>query len=501
MRTRAFAWAAPLVGLVAAACGSGSTDGADTTYTREKLLDPQTCKECHQDHFREWSGSMHAYASKDPVFLAMNARGQKETGGALGNFCVNCHAPLAVQEGKVKGGTGIESAPEELQGITCYFCHQVTGVHGSFNNPLDLANDTTMRGGIRNPVKNPAHRAEYSVLHDSLKLESAKMCGSCHDIVVPAHFSGAAEDVHLEKTYEEWQTSLFSKPTNKTPESCTSSGCHMPTDLDVPVANPPGLHMPTRPARHHHEFAGVDVALTDFPEKPAQAKAVRALLEQTMAMKLCVSAITGKTTVTIENITAGHNVPSGASQDRRMWVELHAYDQSGERFSSGEVPGGTAVTALKDPNLWLFRDVTLDRNGQPAHMFWDVASVDTKSDQKTIRAPETLDATAPNWHVELVSRTYDTMNGGRSPVFDRVWMTVHLQPIGRDVLENLFPGAAGDGGPQDPGGVLGAMPTYDLVPNKGDGGITTTLLWTPALAKAEGTTEGDSRCVQTGTLR
>jgi hypothetical protein len=376
----------------------------------------------------------------------------------------------------------------------------VTDVHGTFNNPLVLANDTTMRGGIRNPVKNPAHRAEYSVLQDSLKLDGAKMCGSCHDIVVPAHFSGAKEDVHLERTYEEWQTSLFSNPKNKTPESCTASGCHMPTDLNVPVANPPGLHMPTRPSRHRHEFAGVDVALTDFPEKPAQAKAVQTLLEQTLSVKLCVSALVGKTTVTIENLTGGHDVPSGASQDRRMWVELHAFDQSGERFSSGEVPSGTAVTALQDPNLWLFRDVTLDKSGQPAHMFWDVASLDT-SGQKTIPAPETTDPLAARYHIELVTRTYDTMNGGKSPLFERVWVTVHVQPIGRDVLENLFPGAAADGGAQDPGGILSAMPTYDLIPNKGDGGVTTTLLWTPDLVKAGGTTEGENRCVQTGTLR
>jgi hypothetical protein len=501
MRGRLVGWGVLQGGLLAVACGSGGSPvaGDDATYTREKLLKPETCKECHQEHFREWSGSMHAYAAKDPVFLAMNERGQKETGGALGNFCVNCHAPLAVQEGKVRDGIGVESAAEELQGITCYFCHQVTGVHGTSNNPLDLANDTTMRGGIRNPVKNPAHRAEYSVLHDSLKLDGAKMCGSCHDIVVPAHFSGAKEDVHLERTYTEWQTSLFSKPTNRTPASCTSSGCHMPTDIDVPVANAPGLRVPARPARHHHEFAGVDVALTDFPEKPAQARAVQALLEQTLAVKLCVS-LTGKTTVTVENLSAGHNVPSGASQDRRVWVELHAFDQSGERFSSGAVPSGTAVTALKDSSLWLFRDVTLDKNGGPAHMFWDVASVD-RGGSVPIPAPETTDPTSDRYHVELVTRTYDTMNGGTNPSFARVWVTVHVQPIGRDVIENLFPGVPGDGGAPDNGGILGAMPTFDLIPNRGDGGVTTTLLWTPELVKAGGSTEGESRCVQTGTLR
>ena len=63
------------------ACGSSSQQ---TTLTREQLLDPQTCQGCHPDQFAEWAGSMHAYASDDPVFLAMNKRGQRETGGRAG---------------------------------------------------------------------------------------------------------------------------------------------------------------------------------------------------------------------------------------------------------------------------------------------------------------------------------------------------------------------------------------------------------------------------------
>src|SRR6266581_6039630 len=66
---------------------------------RAEMLDPTTCQKCHADHYRDWSGSMHAYASDDPVFLAMNKRGQRETSGALGSFCVKCHAPMAVREG------------------------------------------------------------------------------------------------------------------------------------------------------------------------------------------------------------------------------------------------------------------------------------------------------------------------------------------------------------------------------------------------------------------
>ena len=76
--------------------------------SREELLNPETCKSCHPKHYREWASSMHAYAAKDPVFLAMNQRGQRETKGKLGDFCVNCHAPMAVREGKTKDGLNLD---------------------------------------------------------------------------------------------------------------------------------------------------------------------------------------------------------------------------------------------------------------------------------------------------------------------------------------------------------------------------------------------------------
>src|SRR6185295_1082953 len=89
------AWAA-----VVAACG---TTGEGPARSIAELQDPQTCNECHPRHVTQWSGSMHAYASEDPVFVAMNRRGQRETNGELGTFCVQCHAPMAVKLGLTDG--------------------------------------------------------------------------------------------------------------------------------------------------------------------------------------------------------------------------------------------------------------------------------------------------------------------------------------------------------------------------------------------------------------
>src|SRR5207302_337336 len=98
------------------------------------------------------------YASDDPVFRAMNARGQRETDGGLGSFCVACHAPMALRTGATTDGRNLSDVPEKLRGVTCYFCHAADSVDGTHNNPLHLAGDGVMRGGISNPVANGFHK-------------------------------------------------------------------------------------------------------------------------------------------------------------------------------------------------------------------------------------------------------------------------------------------------------------------------------------------------------
>ena len=53
---------------------------------------------------------MHAFASRDPVFRAMNQRGQRETNGELGDFCVKCHAPMAVLDKQTTDGLNLDDS-------------------------------------------------------------------------------------------------------------------------------------------------------------------------------------------------------------------------------------------------------------------------------------------------------------------------------------------------------------------------------------------------------
>jgi hypothetical protein len=426
---------APLIAGFAAACSSTSDEQKLPAQTVEELQDPSTCNKCHQDHFKEWSGSMHAYASMDPVFRAMNARGQEETKGALGDFCVKCHAPMAVQMGLTKDGLNLDQVEQKFQGVTCYFCHNVKDVTDVHNNPLVLSKDRTLRGGIPEPQTYGAHDAEYSKLFDNnyfnSEFESSKLCGSCHDISVPHQFSGAAQDVPLEQTYQEWLGSALHTPTaSQLPLNCGT--CHMDPTPPGPIANPPAPHptMPTRRGGHMHDFVGVDSALTDFPNKDDQFTAIQYMFSRrTFRVLICADAPplipTSQALVQLENLGAGHYVPSGASQDRRIWVEFHAYRGGQEILASGVVPAGTAATTV--PDTWLFYDKASKLDGSPAHMFWDVAQTDDSTVIK-VATPKDLSINA-----NTQAHPY---KGVSNP--DRITVTIWIEPIGLDVIDDMI---------------------------------------------------------------
>ena len=124
-----------LLGLLVSIMGCKGEEEPVYELSREELMDPENCVECHETHVEEWKGSMHAYASEDPLFLAMNARGQRETNGELGDFCVQCHAPMAVREGATTDGLNLDEVDDVLKGVGCYFCHNTEDVHGKTMRP------------------------------------------------------------------------------------------------------------------------------------------------------------------------------------------------------------------------------------------------------------------------------------------------------------------------------------------------------------------------------
>lgn len=381
---------------------------ARDSIDRAALLEPATCQGCHPDQFRAWSGSMHAYASDDPVFRAMNRRGQRETGGALGALCVGCHAPMAVREGATTDGLNLDDLPRELHGVTCTFCHSVTDVEGDHNNPLVLADDGVMRGQLVHPMATGAHASAHEPLVDGADPRSSHACGACHDVVTPAGLA-------VERTFAEWQTSLYAQP--GTELSCIA--CHM-KGADARAADVRGA--PVRRVASH-ALAGLDVATTPWPEADAQRAAIAADLEPSVSAKLCVSPGPGglQLDVTLDNIAAGHAWPSGVTHGRRVWVEVAAT---------------AAGASVLDDTSWTLGQRLLAADGREVEMPWDAAR------EESVLLPPAVTANPqdPGFY-HAVTRSYHA-----PPETDAVAVTVWIQPIAQAVLDDLA--ASGDLPPQ-----------------------------------------------------
>ncbi|MEM9695100.1 MAG: multiheme c-type cytochrome, partial [Myxococcota bacterium] len=398
--------------------GSEQTAPPPKTITVQNALDPASCRDCHVAAYEQWLGSMHAYAADDPVFIAMNRRGQEETNGELGSLCVSCHAPMAVRTGATTDGLNLEEVPQYLKGVTCYFCHSVDAVEGTHNNPLRLADDLVMRGGIVDPVDNPYHESAYSELLDGNQIgPSSSMCGSCHDVVLD-------NDVHLERTYLEWQESIFG---NGSPGGLSCNDCHMPSQPG-PVAIQEG--MPERTI-HDHLMPGVDVALTPWPNSDLNRSRVERELFGAIIGQICVlpPLIATDIEVTLDNAFSGHSFPSGAAHDRRVWVEVMAYDENDALvYSVGDIDEGEAVATRgkQNPELWEVRDFVFGPTDDPDdHFFWEIARYETalleQADSPTDIHSQTRIFSVP-------------LNAG---AVSRATLRVRIRPMGREILEDL----------------------------------------------------------------
>ncbi|MEO7112149.1 MAG: multiheme c-type cytochrome [Polyangiaceae bacterium] len=410
--------ASGVIASVVAACGSSS--GTPKTLTKDELMDPQSCGSCHSQHLDEWSQSMHAYASDDPIFVAMNKRGLRETNGELGNFCVQCHAPVAMRTGATVDGSNLAQLPTPMHGVTCYFCHSVDSVYGVHNNTLRISDDSVLRADISDPRDNTAHNSMYSALHDGAQPQSASMCGACHDVTT-------VTNVDVEKTYAEWQGAIYAKNTPQTLLTC--SGCHMPSS-QAPASDQP--NMPVR-AVHSHSTPGIDISLTSAISNQ-QKVLVQQNLDPALVAKLCVTPPgNGPTlTTTLDDAFVGHNWPSGATHDRRAWLEVIAYQAGNVVFSSGVVADQQDVLTITDPNLWIFRERLLDANGVEVKFMWQAA----KTDGTFLTPSVTNDPNAPGYYHAL-SHTYDV-----PPNADKITMRLRVISIGYDVIDSLI--ASGD---------------------------------------------------------
>lgn len=323
-----------------------------------------SCRPCHRTHHDQWKTSMHSYAMIDPVYRALVAVRQADFDGAQDQFCTQCHSAIGTRGGDIVPGFSFDDLADiTLEGVTCEACHRVSELARPHDSGHVIDPSGPMRGPIADPVDPGVHDVEYSPLHDS-----SEFCGGCHDI---HEVSGLS----LERPYAEWTTS----PAAAAGRNCQS--CHMKTYT--------GQAAPDAPERtlHEHWFVGVDVPLSDgfvTEEEMAGIRGrVRELLDTAAGLRLepLAEVRAGDqldVVVTVENRIDGHNLPTGSTFIRQLWLEVVVRDAAGAvLYETGTLDDNgdlrdhfSALDPYGDDDLITFGSGFVDAHGDPEIFTW-----------------------------------------------------------------------------------------------------------------------------------
>ncbi|HIA31630.1 MAG TPA: hypothetical protein EYN82_08675, partial [Candidatus Marinimicrobia bacterium] len=283
----------------------------------------ETCKQCHPNHYNEWSGSMHAYALKDPVWFALHSKEQthfqENENLDLGQFCIMCHSPIAFLTNAIPDPASLtfesssELSSQIREGITCSSCHAVTYASPTTNvnsneGTLDAIEyffhtDTVNHikyGPIEDPIASSYHQSEFNPLY-----RESEYCMGCHNLTI--------DGIGAEMTFDEWSGTAYQAM------GFECQTCHMESYSGYAVDTMFVQGAPFRNNLHRHNFAGIDQALTPFVGEDAQAEAIYQLLS-TAANIAIVSEVPqyvfeSDTLLVQVGITnnAGHNLPTGVT--------------------------------------------------------------------------------------------------------------------------------------------------------------------------------------------
>ncbi|MHC4908095.1 MAG: hypothetical protein ACYTF9_00040 [Planctomycetota bacterium] len=239
---------------------------SDTYYPIESSV---TCSACHGFYLDElqveaepydtWVASMMAQSARDPVWHAAVSVANQDVPGS-GEFCIRCHAPRGWLGGRSTTGEISQLTNEDLDGVTCHFCHRMVDPVLGPDSPVEdgpileaLAKQNLIPIGAGNARyvfdPNDVRRGPFALctepdtndceppdipfnFHNAPIIESpfhgeSEFCGTCHDVSTPTfmkqdngdylsvldglpHPTQDPQDMFPEqRTYSEWANSAF----------------------------------------------------------------------------------------------------------------------------------------------------------------------------------------------------------------------------------------------------------------------------------------------------
>lgn len=332
------------------------------------------CASCHSEQAAQWRQSAHAVGDRSPVFQAYVEHVETQWGRPAADQCTSCHAP------EHSGADG---------NITCISCHASVGNRGTRNGALIVNLSQPLAGPVGATDANAPHRSRPGGF-----LKSPELCGTCHEVTSPGLLD--------EPTFTEFEQSPAAK------EGRTCASCHMPERAPGPVAD----GSPKMQMRRDHSFQGVDPLWHDIAN-PAHWDRVRGLLAE--ALELSTATTADAVVVRLENVGAGHSVPTGMAALRDLWVDVTLADGEGRIVGTLE-----RVLVLGDQPM---------SGGNPVPLFTDGDSIRKGSLAAGESTAVSIDATVAGVAFESAQATL-RFRSVRVPV---------LEALGLDALAKALP--------------------------------------------------------------
>ena len=329
----------------------------ETSIDINHFASSQDCQACHQQHFEEWSTSMHAHAFHDPIFFNLWTHERQHRPITGENYCVQCHAPSAFVSNydlsQVVTINDIELLPAAAkEGISCQFCHNMVNTSESVYTEDNVAataeyylsvDKQVMFGSIENPESNEYHDSYYSDIYNN-----SGICLPCHSQFI--------RDMPIEATFEEWN----SFPGFSMSDGSNCQSCHMKVQSD---------------GHHDHSFVGVDFHDLSSPINFSSQEylKIEELMESAAQLEFIGQSDSIVSQIEVNSILSipikvksftGHKFPSGTTFSREAWIEIKIEDINGNLiYSSGLISESSEDLDYNDEALLLFTSWLLDEQG------------------------------------------------------------------------------------------------------------------------------------------
>jgi len=281
--------------------------------------DIKNCGDCHASIiYDQWSKNGHAGSANNKLFLSLyngtdlEGKAVVQPGYKLdypysnGN-CANCHAPTAAVNNSLGVDMNNLKGVDKL-GVSCDFCHKV--------KDIKLKENTSAVTGVmhmellRPPDDHQIFFGPYTDVPDpdvySAKISKSIFCAPCH--------LGGYWGVPIYESYTEWLASPYSE------QGIECQDCHMTPDGIITNFAPDkgGVERDPTTIYTHRQPGSRDSSFL--------ASAVE------MRVKTYVTGNNLNVNIEIENIGAGHHVPTDQPM-RNMILVVRAFDDDGTELN------------------------------------------------------------------------------------------------------------------------------------------------------------------------